>query len=458
VKRTTSAFVTGKRGPLSRNVSVKRALWLVLLCCVCGIDALGQIQNPWGCQNPKNNDLICFVPVATRSIGSQNSPAPAFNSSFATQLSQLPLLSSASGVVLTLDRTLGVYVLAGESLGPILTERAQTIGRHRLLLAFAYQHFHFTDIDGTSLSAAPFVFTYPSGTGGTVYTAQTQNISMSLNQYVALATFGLTTKTDVSVILPFGDVSIGSNAAVTLYSVTAAGNPQGNPASFNNPHLGGSASGISDMLINLKSILWSGEKTKFSGGILFRFPTGDALNYLGSGAYGFNPYAILSYQARLSPHLRLGYQFNTTTVLLPTKYDAEGNAIAHAGLPGGLQYDFGADYVLFKKVPTTIAADFLGNFVVNSPVLNLLPYSSQTLGPQLASAYPSTANLKALIAPTNEVGNPVYNYSYNLAQLSIGAKVKPWRNLVLYGNVLFQLNNVGLRSNPVPLVGASFTF
>jgi hypothetical protein len=48
--------------------------------------------------------------------------------------------------------------------------------------------------------------------------------------------------------------------------------------------------------------------------------------------------------------------------------------------------------------------------------------------------------------------------SYNLSQLSLGLKVKPWKNLILYGNVLLQLNNVGLRSNPVPLAGISYTF
>jgi hypothetical protein len=422
----------------------------VLVWCASSLSALGQAQpNPWNCNNPANNHLICLVPVATRSIGAVNSPAPTFNSSFASQLSQLPLLSSGSGIVLTLDKTLGVYVVS-DNLGPILTDRAQTIGRHKLLLAFAFQYFHFNSIDGTNLNAAPFVFTYPSGTGGTVYTVETEKINMKYDQYVALATFGLTAKTDVSVILPFGRVSIGSDAAVTLYSVAGDGSAQGNPSSFNNPHLGGSASGIGDMLVNVKSVLWSGERTTFSGGLLVRFPTGDALNYLGSGAYGFNPYAILSYQARLSPHLRLGYQFNTTTVLLPTAYDDKGNPIAHSKLPGGLQYDFGADYVLFKKVPTTVAGDFLGNYVVNSPVLTLLPYGSQPLGPPLVKAF--NVNPPALIPGMYN------NNSYNLGQISIGAKVKPWKSLVLYGNVLFQVNNVGLRSNPVPLVGASYTF
>jgi hypothetical protein len=448
-----------KRAILTRDADfcrgtcmTKRTLLLTLLWCACSTGALGQAQhNPWNCNNPANNHLICLLPVATGSIGASGSPAPAFNSSFATQLSSLPLLSSGSGIILTLDKTLGVYV-ATDNLGPILTDRAQTIGKHKLLLAFAYQRFRFNSIDGTDLNEAPFVFTSGSGAGGTQYTVENNNIDMKLDQYVALATFGLNAKTDVSVVIPFDRVSLGNDSSVTLYTVAADGSQQGcvtfvslgKCKPFSPPHVGGSASGIGDMLVNVKRLFWSGEKTHFSAGLLVRFPTGDALNYLGSGAYGFNPYAILSYQARLSPHARLGYQFNTSTVLIPTTYDpATGNATGYAGLPGGLQYDLGADYSLFKKVPTTVAGDFLGNYIVNSPVLLNRPFGNQ----RLTQAW--GINPPALLPATT---------SYGVAQLSIGAKVRPWKSLVLYGNVFFQLNNVGLRSNPVPLVGVSYTF
>jgi hypothetical protein len=108
---------------------------------------------------------------------------------------------------------------------------------------------------------------------------------------------------------------------------------------------------------------------------------------LGSGAYGFDPYVSLSYQAgRWSPHGRLGYQFNTSTVLAPT-YNAAGDFTGNQTLPGGFQYDVGADVVLFKKVSTTFAGDYLGYYVVNSPVLTVKPFGSQPAGPPLVNAY-----------------------------------------------------------------------
>jgi len=125
-------------------------------------------------------------------------------------------------------------------------------------------------------------------------------------------------------------------------------------------------------------------------------------------------------------------------VLIPN-FISCGTFTGNSSLHGGFQYNFGADGSVFKKIPTTLAADFLGYYIVNARVL--------TPGTVAIPAYNTSA-------PTL---TPVVS-SYNSAQLSIGLKVRPVSNLILYGNVLFQMNNVGLRSEPVPLAGVSYTF
>jgi hypothetical protein len=423
----------------------KRVMVVVLLYWILS-SAAGWAQTVCS-SNAKTLPLYCQVPVATGAVfkGAGN-PGQAFNAAFATQLGQLPLLSSGSGIVLTFDKTTASY-LPSQNLGPILTDRAQTVGKHKLLLAFAYQRFRFNAVDGTNLSTAPFVFSAsplgatgvgvnrctPTGTANIICLQQNDKISMKLDQYVALATFGLDQKTDVSVIIPFARVSLGVSELGTQYFISASGQSQGTAPL--NSYTPGTASGIGDMLVNVKRLFWSGENSNLAAGLLVRFPTGDALNYLGSGAYGFDPYAVFSYQrGRFSPHARLGYQFNTTTELLPPPSGSGGNG----SLPGGFQYDAGADFVLFRKVPTTVAGDMLGYYVVNSPYLQLINVD--------IPGNPSAPSLSP------------FNQSYNSIQFSIGAKVKPWKNLILYGNVLFQANNVGLRSSPVPLLGISYTF
>ena len=407
----------------------------VVAISMCFISSLAM----WGQDCTNSNKLVCQIPVATRTNGTSG-PAPAFNSTLATQLSQLPLASASSGIVLVFDKKLNDYV-PSENLGPILTERAQTIGKHKIFLGFSYQRFRFNAIDGTNLSNVPLVSKTPGPSGSTIYLQEIDHISMALDQYVGIMTVGLTSKTDFSVVIPWERISMGVSAGIPYgpyasgvqYFVSANNQPQGTVPFFQ--YVPGSASGIGDALLNLKQVVLSREKTDVAVGGIVRLPSGDPLNYLGSGAWGFNPYGIVTYQWTVSPHARLGYIFNSDTVLVPNGSGGRSH------LPGGLQYDVGADTLIWKKFSTTLAADLLGYYVVNSPYL--IP--TTTTIPGYGLTFP---NLEKVTK------------SYNSDQLSIGIKAKPISNLdfLIYANVLWQLNNVGLRSNLVPLIGISYKF
>ncbi len=62
----------------------------------------------------------------------------------------------------------------------------------------------------------------------------------------------------------------------------------------------------------------------------------------------------MSYQWKVAPHARLGYQWNTNTVLIPSSSSGGSSR-----LPGGFQYDIGADWSATKQI--TVAGDFLGS-------------------------------------------------------------------------------------------------
>ena len=425
----------------------KRTLLLLLLWCVLSLGASAQ----YNCAS--STKLVCQIPFATGgSTAGATAPltnAVAFNAPIAAQLSQLPLVSSASGVTIIFDKA-NNPIGTTENLGPILTEQAQTIGRHRLFLGFSFQQFNFNSIDGIGLGRVPFVYQAAAG-NVSQYIQETEHISFKFDQYIALATFGLTSRTDFTMVLPFERVSIGSGATMgtagTQYFVGPAPNYQQlGTGPSPQPYVVGSASGIGDILFNIKQWFYKGERTNIAGGFLMRLPTGDALNYLGSGAYGYNPYAVLSYQLKpwISPHARIGYQWNTNTVLVP-KPDFSGPS----RLPGGFQYDFGADMKAIKNV--TLAIDLLGNQFLNSPALKIGPFNSP-LGIPGYDLHPAT------VIPTNT--------SYTINDFSIGVKWSPfgshtnspWKDLLLYGNVLFQMNDIGLRSDPVPLFGISYKF
>src|SRR5580693_10364786 len=69
----------------------------------------------------------------------------------ARQANLLPLASPSSGVLLTYDSSLKTFVVSTNSLGPILGERGDTIGRHKLFVGFSYQYFNFDKIDSVNM-------------------------------------------------------------------------------------------------------------------------------------------------------------------------------------------------------------------------------------------------------------------------------------------------------------------
>src|SRR4029077_20381804 len=62
----------------------------------------------------------------------------ALNTEIGSEITQLPITSPISGFVFSFNPSLGVVSRETEGFGPILTERPDTIGRHKLFLGFSY--------------------------------------------------------------------------------------------------------------------------------------------------------------------------------------------------------------------------------------------------------------------------------------------------------------------------------
>jgi len=420
----------------------KCRLMVLLLCCAGCIGARAQVN----CSATGKLPLVCLIPFTTNaSVGSAGltgvATAAAIDGSIGAQLSQLPLAVSAPGTaVLVVKGNPEVF----DNLGPILVDRPDSVGRGNLVFGFNFQQFTFNHLDGIALPSVPFAY-FASGNGSNQYIEQTQHISFKYNQYEVLGTYGLPRNTDVTVIVPFARVSIGAGAvSATAYNL----NGQGEIVSTNgigNSFVPGFATGVGDVAFNAKHVLWSGGeggRGSLAAGGVFRIPTGDALNYLGSGAYGFNLYGLASYKSRVSPHVKIAYQWNTNSVLL----NPNGTG-PNRQLPGGVQFNAGADYGINRHL--TIAGDIIANQSANA---NSISVGNVSLN--YATPTPSGDT-----STTLKTVNP-FQDTYTTANLSAGLKWKPFRKvkLILYGNVLVQLNNVGLRPDPSPSGGISYNF
>ena len=86
----------------------------------------------------------------------------AFNTALASQLTAVPLPSPASGFTYQYDAASGAFKRSTQSFGPILADRAETLGRKKFSFSFNYQRFSFDKIEGTDLKNVPAAFTHDS--------------------------------------------------------------------------------------------------------------------------------------------------------------------------------------------------------------------------------------------------------------------------------------------------------
>ncbi len=462
-----------------------------------------------------SNKLVCVIPQTFGPLGVgsgagapllANSHQAHFEGDFLTsfgpineavgiQVSQLPIASPSSGITFTYDPALKTFSPSTEeSLGPILGERASTIGRNRFYVAFSFQYFNFDSIDGqntSNLSAvlrhrpfpppfpSPFLTACPNQTGLTGsyagnpcfvrdYVQTTNNIDLTVRQYTLYATYGITRHLDFSVAVPILDVSMNvtTNATIVQNSFGPATSQfpggafhQFNPAVVTScgsasPCLNGTfsssgaATGIGDINLRGKYEVYHGERFGFAAGVDVRLPTGDEQNFLGSGAVGVRPFGVISYGARVSPHAEVGYELNGKSTLAgsfvgPTATNAKG------GLPDRFVYIVGADASIVKRL--TGSFDIYGQRLFDVPQLFSNPYTD--LGKcsdiNCTTVTPGTTHPDVGVRPLAD---------YNIINASVGLKYRPFSHLVLTGNALIKLDDGGLRSTVVPLVGVSYSF
>lgn len=427
------------------------------------------------------------------------------NQAVGIQVSQLPIASPSSGITFTFDKVTKIETPAtDESLGPILGERAGTIGRRKLFLGFSYQYFNFSTIDGrdtnnipTVLQHQPFPPPFPPGVtacpvqtafAGTKYDGDpcfvrdyiqtANNIDLRVNQYTIYVTYGITRHLDFSAAIPFSNVQmkVTSNATIVPNSATpAAVNAPGNVwHSFNplNPALAsqcasavpclqasfsdsGSATGIGDVVLRGKYTVHQWERAGFAVGMDVRLPTGDETNFLGSGAVGVKPFGVFSYKARVSPHAEVGYEVNGDSTLAGNNLvPPVPSAVTKGSLPNRFLYIVGADVVVTKRL--TGAFDIYGQRLFSAPEFVAQPYNSY--GNCSGATNADAVNCVVYTPGTTHPDVAQKIADVNITNASLGLKLRAFSKLVFTGNVLLKLDNGGLRSRAVPLVGVSYSF
>jgi hypothetical protein len=369
-----------------------------------------------------------------------------FNIAIAGQLTSLPLPSPASGFTYAFDPATGTFRRSTQSFGPILTERAETIGRGRMSFGYNYQYFSFDTVEGVDLSRVPAVFTHDDfqlGGGRADVVTTSNTVEATVGQLTGVFTYGVTDRLDFSIAVPMVRTTLRVLSKASIHRVGTGGSTSvhffrnddlpGGVGSDREFSSRGQASGLGDIILRAKGTVFREGHRGLAAGVDIRLPSGDEEDLLGTGAAGVKPFTALSLlYGRFSPHVNVAYQWNGSSVLggdvsMGTKED----------LPDQFSYALGADYGLTDRV--SLAVDLLARHVIDSP--RLVRRSFTASGPFSTEAF-------------DDIG--FEHESFTALDGATGIKVNLARRLLINFNLRFKLNDNGLGDRVTPLIGFEY--
>lgn len=328
-----------------------------------------------------------------------------------TAARSLPVVSSSAGFTYTYNPDLEVFERSSDTLGPLFLERPDTIGRGKLNFNVSYQYVQFDEYDGRSLDRLhnddPILLS-----GGGVTGASNLEYRLGLHSHIVglSATYGVLDRLDVNLLVPL--IQTNFDVGVDL------GGPHG--------HDSNDAFGVGDVLLRGKYRLPDCGRLRSALGLQLRFPSGDQDDFQGTGEFEASPAVYLSTVVgeRFHPHM------NAAVDLRPGDIDRSQ-----------ARYGVGVD------------ADVLSRLGVSVALLGRSEFSG-------SASFRDTAFL-------HQTGNgaqplPLLGVEFDRKDyfdVSVGARVVVWRDLMLYANVIRRLNDDGLRNDTViPAVGIEGTF
>jgi len=332
--------------------------------------------------------------------------------------------SSVTGFTFDIER--GIPVQTTESLGPLLAERATTIGARKLDVTFTYTRVNFTKLQGKDLKDLELVFLRDDANGNGIRDTAgpfrfesdviRAKLSVDLTEdiFALIVTYGLTSEWDVGFVLPVTHIRLFAKSHAAIFD--QFGNPGGTrigdlPVHQFGPDStqpdasgGGDETGLGDIILRTKYNFlrnYDGLIPDLAFLVEVKLPTGDEDRLLGTGGTNVAGLFIASktYGRWFTPHVNFGYEIDTK--------DTRENS---------LRFAFGFDARLLPEL--TLGADVIGRYK---------PDGTGT--------------------------------GDHVVDLSLGVKWNPINSLILRANVQIPLDkNSGLRADFIPTVGIEYLF
>lgn len=349
-------------------------------------------------------------------------------------VSNVPV-SAASGGATFVFRD-GLPVKTSESSGPIYGERAQTLGRGRLLIGADVTGMRFSTLRGIPLSDIELNFTHEDvglpGLGDSPYENDIMQVHTSLDVHLletsVFLTYGLSDRIDVGFVVPLAHVSVNgtSNAQIIPFGTPAkhyfAGTPD-NPVLSAQSIASGSTTGIGDVSLRAKVNLNESPRSSFSLFGDVHLPTGKADDFLGSGHWAFRGLGVFSARfGDFTPHVNGGVYYRSGDV-------QNSSLLATAGFDD------------LMSPWATLAFDVISDWQLGA--------SHLTIPPQVTINLPYVRT----VSPTN-----IPDGRDNVVNASIGLKLRMDSGATGVVNLILPVNHGGLRPNAIWTFGLERNF
>jgi hypothetical protein len=373
-----------------------------------------------------------------------------------TVASTYPVASASSSVTYVYNPALETFERRAGVLGPIIGERAETIGKGQINVGVSYSYVDLSTINGQNLGNLQNVaqingrtvsFPVPGGallcgdpTCSFEHARYTSSLPVLVNAALKVQadiltpgfTYGITPDLDVNLTLPIIQTFLGVNVIETVpdprlpqytLRVCDPNLPEDDPlkcAPGETPQMGptqssrsafANATGFGDLLLRGKYVLLRGEPVDLAAGLGVSFPTGNKDDFAGTGTYQVRPSLIFSrvIADRFEPLLNVGVNINANDVTRSAFIWAVGGTAQVVG-------------------PLTAAVVFLGRNEFN-------PQSDQIEEPFFFQIERN-----------------------NIYDASVGLRLLFAESGVVSVNTIFPLNDDGLRANVVPTLEVEYAF
>jgi hypothetical protein len=384
-----------------------------------------------------------FVPSAVESNGTLIS---FLEGAIGTNITNIPISATSSGRTFRFEG--GIPVATSSSPGPIFAERAQTLGKGRVLVGATINSFKFRSVRGIDLDEVELNFTHQNvdfeGCDATFgndcslmgvpgleneYIELRLGLDLDVTSTLFVMTYGLFDWADIGVAVPIVSTSIRgtSNAQVVPF-----GGPDATHFFSGTPDhadltaarfVEGSATGLGDLAARVKIRLAQSTSTAFAILADGRFATGSARDFLGSGHSAIRGLGIVSAQfGAFSPHANVGYMYRSG--------DLQNDAVLAT---------IGFDHMLAEWA--SLAIDLISEFQAGETKL-LVP-------DPVTIEYPFTRTVQSTNIP---------NQRDDIVNASFGFKFVTPAGVTIVANSLWPLNTGGLRASVAWTAGLEYNF